>query len=355
MRQNETSRLIGVAVATLGLAASASASVTHGAWGSNSMQMRAASISSPVGNAFRTALSTVESRVFNNPSECWIDQTFDDASVSFDNGQSEVWFTADSSVSPAETFWWYGFWGIDVVEADTVFYNGIAYTTSMNKTSLTSYGGASRPFQTTALHEYGHACGLDHEDDEYNIMGQDWTHILCNGSTCRSYLGEDACDGLVSLYGRASGGSFEDVSATVFRWSGRSGEYSTHALGVVRTNAGAVVASTAFEGQRRYNVSRNTTYKFEFTFENSGETTQSPHVGFYLSSNSTISTGDRLLATRTPTISRDNVYETDQSIIIPNDLVSGTTWYLGVIMDDNGTLSEVDESNNAAYHIIQIN
>lgn len=60
-----------------------------------------------------------------------------------------------------------------------------------------AYGGGSRPFQTTAIHEFGHAAGLGHENAEYNIMGEDWTHISCNGSTYRSYVGEDANDGLV--------------------------------------------------------------------------------------------------------------------------------------------------------------
>lgn len=327
-----------------------------GEWGSNEVTMRASSVSFPSGNSYRTALGTVEDRFYNNPSEMWFDQDYNDSSVSFNNNQSEVWFSSNSDYDPAVTFPYYNWWTGDLDEADVVFYNGEDYTTSMNKTSLWPFDGSYRPFQTTAIHEYGHAAGLGHEDDEYNIMGQDWDHIHCNGSTARSYVGEDACDGLVDIYGRASGGSFEDVSASLFEWSGRSGEYSKHSFCDVYTSGGSLLSSySTYNGQRRYNVSKGTTYKFEFTFENNGETTQEFRAGYYLSTNNYISTSDDLLATTTFTLSRDNVYTYKRSITIPSDLSSGSTYYLGVKVDDDYSVSEVDGSNNVAYHIIKIN
>lgn len=326
-----------------------------GKWGSNNVVIRASSVSFPVGNSYRTALGTVVNRIYNNPSEAWITQYYDDTSIGFNNGQNEIWFSASSSYSPAVTFTWKSWWTGNLVEADVVFYNGVAYTTSMNKTSLWPWGGAYRPFQTTLMHEYGHAMGLGHENDEYNIMGQDWNHIHLNGNTARSYLGEDASDGLVDQYGLYSGGTNEDLSASMFEYSGSSGEYSTHNLCDVYYTWGGIVGSSSYSGQRRYNVNKGSTYKFEFTYENNGETTKSFRSGYYLSTNSTISTGDRFLGYTNFTLSRDNVYTYQRSITIPSDLSSGTTYYLGVIVDDNYAVSEVDGINNAAYHIIKIN
>lgn len=317
--------------------------------------MRASAVSFPVGNSYRTALGTVTSRIYNNPSNFWFTQTYGDTSVAFNNGQNEVWFSSNSDHSPAVTYTWTSWWSGDLIEADVVFFNGIAYTTSMNKTSLWSYGGASRPFQTTAMHEYGHAAGLGHENDEYNIMGRDWTHIHLNGSTARSYLGEDAADGLVSLYGAVSSG-FEDLSMSHWKWTGESGEYSVHGLTKMYSNStGSELSFSNFNGQRRYNVSRGSTYRVEFTFENNGRSTQTPSVGFYISTNNIISTADTLVRTVTPTIGRGNVQTTWYTVTIPSNLTSGSTYYLGAIIDRTGSIAEVDESNNAAYHIIRIN
>ncbi len=347
-------KIVG-AMTVLAATLTANAYVTHGRWSGNEVTMRASSVSFPSGSSYRTALGTITSRFYSNPSEMWFTQSYDDTSIGFDNGQSEVWFSADSAYDPAVTFWWNDWLTGDIEEADCVFYNGESYTTSMNKTSLWTYGGSYRPFQTTAIHEYGHAAGLSHENDEYNIMGQDWSHISCNGSTARSYVGEDACDGLVALYGLASGGTFEDVSVTLMKYLGTSGEYSTHQLGKMYTSTGGSLSSGSFNGQRRYNVTKGSRYQAEFTWENNGETTQTRNVAFYISTNSTISTGDTLIGTGSVGVSRGNVSTTKTTLTIPSTLTSGTTYYLGVIIDYNGALTETDESNNAAYHIIKIN
>lgn len=326
---------------------------THGRWSGNYATMRAAKVSFPAGNAYRTALGTVVSRFKQNPSDFYLVQNYDDGSVGLNNRQSEVWFSADSDYDPAWTFWWYNASG-RIVEADVIFYNGEDYTTSMAKTSLWSYGGTGRPFQTTALHEYGHAAGLSHEADEYNIMGTDWTHINCNGSTARSYLGEDASGGLVSLYTSRDGAAIENVGVTLFKRTGRSGEYSTHGFCTMTDSLGSALAYTTYSGQRRYAVTKGQQVRVWFTYENSGETTRTVNVGFYISPDSKISTTDRLLGTRRFTIKRDNVDTRYFNLTIPRDLISGTTYYLGVIVDYDNALAEIDEYN-AAYHVFRVN
>jgi hypothetical protein len=224
----------------------------------------------------------------------------------------------------------------------------------MSKSSLSAYGGAFRPFQTTALHEYGHVAGLGHEADEYNIMGRDWTFILTNGTTCRSYLGEDAADGLISLYTRRDGEAIENLSVTLFKRTGVSGAYSVHGKCKMYNTSGSELTYTSYSGQRRYNVDAGQRVRVEFTYENSGETTHTPNVGFYISTNSTITTGDRRFATQTPILGRNDPYTHYYTLTIPADLTRGATYYLGVIVDYDNAIAEVDE-NNAAYHIIRIN
>lgn len=333
---------------------SAGAYTHHQKWLTTHVTMRASGGSFPVGSSYRSALGTIVARFNANPSDFWFTQRYDDSSCSFMNTQSEVWFTDDSDYDPAVTHWWIDIFTNRTVEADVVFYNGEAYTTSMNKTSLIPFGGSSRPFQTTALHEYGHVAGLGHESDEYNIMGDDWTHIHCNGSTARSYLGEDAADGLIHLYTTEDDRDSQDVSVSLFKYLGRNGEYSTHTKCVMYSAGGTVLPSTGFNGQRRYAVNNGQQVRFEYTLENSGESTKTGRIGFYLSTNSTITTADRLVATRTFSLTRDDVVTQYSTLTIPSDLISGTTYYLGAIIDDDGLIVETDESN-AMYHIIKVN
>jgi hypothetical protein len=286
----------------------------------------------------------------------WIEQQYNDTVVGFNNGQNEIWLSADPAYNPAVTFSWFDFWTGYTRETDVVFYNGVSWTASMDKLTLSAYGGTHRPFENTVIHEYGHVAGLGHEDDEYNIMGADYNHMHCNGSTARSYVGEDACDGLIHSYGYFSGGSLQDVSVSMFEYAGRSGGYSVHNLCDVYEYVGGsaqILPSDGFNGQRRYQVIRGNTYLFEFTYENNGENTQTVRAGFYLSTNSIISTGDRLLTTETFTLGRGTPNTIRSWVTIPTSTCGDWTYYLGVIVDDNDRLVEADRYNNAAYHIIK--
>jgi hypothetical protein len=100
-------------------------------------------------------------------------------------------------------------------------------------------------------------------------------------------------------------------------------------------------------------VTRGREYKFEFTYENNGETSRRVRVGYYLSTNNTISTSDRLLETTWMTLAPNDVLTSKRTVRVPNNISSNRTYYIGVKVDDNNTLAEVDGGNNCAYYIIK--
>ncbi|MEX1024712.1 MAG: CARDB domain-containing protein [Planctomycetota bacterium] len=351
-------RVVAVGLA-LGLATApvTASELASDSWPSFNITMRASGVSFPAGNAFTDALELVQDRFESEqPSNWWFTLTLNEPGVALGNGENEVWFTSDSSITTTATaFWWSS--GSDRVEADVVFNNGVSWTTSNAKTASIAYGGGGSPrwFEPTVIHEMGHVAGLLHEADEYNVMGQEWDHVTCNGSVLRSYLGEDAADGLVQKYGIWSAGGVEDVSVTAFKYLGASGEYSSHQL-CEWTDTASVPLSTSgsVDGQPRYVVAPGQSIRVQFTYENNGESTQGANLGFYLSSNNFISTADQLIHSSSTTIARNSVFTLSTTVTIPTTAALGAALNLGVIIDNGNAIGEVVENNNAAYFPILV-
>lgn len=341
-------------------------------WSGNSKSLEANSVSFPSGTWFNGVQDGVNK--FNlNPSKFRYSIFSSGGGVRLGNGQSEVWGSTDAGVlqgAPAiaysykTCFWFFGNF-VHMDEVDVAFDYGSPWqwTTSTDKSRLLRYSDTAtdlRPLQTTMVHEIGHGARFKHENDEYNVMGTDFEHIHVNGSTARAYAGEDLADGLVDLYGSTSG-SWEDVGVVQWRYSGASGEYSDHKKGVIRDLAGNVlptytVVDPGTTRETAYRVSRGDTVKVEFTYENNGKNTQSNvQVGFYISTNDTISTADQRIGGRTLSLGRAKVYSPDHhTVTIPNNLSVNTTYWLGAIVDENNNISEAVEWNNATYIPIRV-
>lgn len=302
---------------------------------------------------WRTSFATALTRFNDTPVNLTVNVRLDnDTSVGVGNGESEIWWndagnsaTGYNITSPCGT----------TIEGDIVFHNTVSYDDSMDKkANFWNYGGNSRTFESTALHEVGHTVGLAHENRYYNIMGTDYTHLHTTGENAlRSYLGEDAVNGLIALYG---GSNREDLSVAAWRHVGSSGAYSTHGRTRLFNGNGTVLNSSKVSSsctrshcELRYNVELGETIQYEMTLENNGRNSQSVALGYYISTNAAITTTDTLISTDNVTVTRNTPDTVRKTITIPNNLTPNTDYYLGVIIDNSDSVSEWTEKNNTSY------
>lgn len=330
---------------------------------SNSWQLKSSDVSFPAG-IWQDGLNNAISQFNKNPSNFFYTRVSDTNGLNLNNGESEVWGSSDQNIlqgAPAIAYsWWNCFWFFGVVadmkEGDVIFdytntaTNPFEWTPTRQKNLLFSYSGSGRLLQGTAIHEFGHAAGLLHVNTEYNVMGTDFTHLSTNGITANGYIGEDTGDGLAFLYGLWAAAP-QDLGVVHWYYTGASGEYSTHGrTRIFNPTTGLEVGKVISAGEPRYTVKPGKVVSAEFTFENNGRSTQSGIVvNYYVSTNDTISTGDRLIGSSVLTLSRDNVLTTRRTLVLPTDLLRGTNYWLGAIINPAGAIAESDLSNNATY------
>jgi hypothetical protein len=362
--------VLGLVLAVLSLSASTASAYSYKTclgekikFSSNTVTIRPSTVSFPAGyceNGIREAVA-----LFNrNPSKFRWSVSMDSGSVGV-GGENEIWGTTDQGLlggAPARAlqnwtcYWFFGN-HVHMDSVDIVFDYGspFQWTASRNKADLIRYGGSGRALHTTALHELGHGLILNHVNTEYNIMGNDFEHLHANGSTATGYIGEDAADGAVFLYG-ARATAWEDVSVAHWKYLGASGQYSDHTRTVVYSNAtGAVLPTTTIDGETGYRVSRGQWVRVEFTYENNGSNTQNGiAAGYFVSTNDLITTLDRRIGGANWNLGRGNVMTTTVTVQIPNDLSLNTNYWLGVVLDETGAVTEAVESNNATYIPIRV-
>lgn len=329
---------------------------------SNTVTIRPSTVSFPAGY-WENGIRDTVNKFNENPSNFRYSVSMDSGSVGV-GGENEIWGTTDNDLldgAPARAFQrWTCYWlfgdHVYMNSVDVIYdYNSpFQWTADSAKSSLIRYTGSQRSLQTTGIHELGHGLILNHVNTEYNIMGSDFEHIHVNGSTARAYLGEDAADGAVFLYGTRSP-AFEDVAVVHWKYSGASGEYSDHTKTVLYNSSGSVLPTVTVNGETGYRVSRGQVVRAEFTYENNGANTQNGIVaGYYISTNDYISTLDRRIGGATWNLGRGNVLTTTVTLTIPNDLSLNTNYWLGVVIDENNAISEAVEANNATYIPIRV-
>jgi hypothetical protein len=332
-------------------------------WPDHEINWRAGQNSFPEGSSWRTALTTANSRWNQAPGDFTFGiRNWGEEHLGRSNSQNEIWFSDNQDVldgAPAICYTRYiCFLGIrDYIEADVIFDADVDWSTSTSVWSKRGYGGDFRPWGTTALHEMGHALGLKHVDYTYNIMGEDWTHIFSNGDDVRHYVGEDAGSGDVHLYGQTDNVNKDDLAVTHWKYGSADGAYSEHIPCRIYNLDDSNVSreDEVADGFKRYLVRAGESYKVQFTFENNGYFDhEDVDVAHYVSTNRWISTGDTRVRTGTMTLNRNTVYTAKHTITLPDDLVVGGIYYVGVIVDYTSEITEFINSNNATYLPIRI-
>jgi hypothetical protein len=253
-----------------------------------------------------------------------------DGSHRLGNGDNEVYFFATDgpgdtlAVTHLRTNSCTAFDDADIKEADVEFDSAETWYTS-----AFSYTSSNTHFRLVALHELGHALGLLHEDDVMATMN---TRYPNGGPITRDKevrpLGNDRL-GLRFLY-PGDGTLKADLVPSNYK----------------RNTATAISGDSALVSGPT-SASRGSSVTIDFTFMNIGSADSGEfNIGFYLSTNDTISTGDRLLGSNIgASVGDGGVVTSSRTLTIPSDVSPGT-YYIGILLDRDGDVVEFDDGDN---------
>lgn len=216
-------------------------------------------------------------------------------------------------------YWLFG-WHYGLDETDIGFNNNISWSLgAINYSNL----GSPQSFESVALHELGHALGLDHEDRWMATLNSFYPNSGPAGHWKEWDPLPDDRAGVRFLYPDSTAET--DLAGSAFRRTGSG------------SSGLAASPSSAFRG---------TNVTFQITFHNMSTSAQTFNIGFYLSTNDYISTGDRLLGTNTGAFASAGGSGTfTRTVFIPRNVSPGQYW-LGFIVDFDGVLGESNEGNN---------
>ena len=244
----------------------------------------------------------------------------------------------------------------EIIAYDILFNNDVDWMNYRKRTLSSAYDGPYRTVRTTAIHELGHAKGLKHENGTMNVMGSDRTHVHANGERLRAYVGEDAGQGAVVLYGEDANDR-RDVAVSHRKYGGKNGEYSSHRGCRVYNEDGEILSNSWSEefSVRFYRVRPAQTVLAQFTYENNGRKDEEvAKVDYFISTNTRITTSDRKIASGQVTVRRNRVYTSRRRLRIPDDLSPGRMYFIGAYIDPDNAIPEVTAVNNATYLAIWV-
>lgn len=313
--------------------------------------------SSPV-NDFDEAI-----QIFNaNPTSMsfWWAIDFGPHVVGMNNGHTEVWPYLE--LTPADIFDGDQFAaigiayvdGCDIVEGDVIFNLAYDWVHTTQKSDYDAYGdpAADISAKVAGVHELGHVVGFAHDCSIYNVMGMAWRHLWANGPEAEVYIGEPMTAGLVDTYSGLGAPTLQSPDVSVSHWQYDScleGGYSEHRRTRAFDLAGDPLDQVGGEDEPRFIAAAGQTIEVDFTFENQGNTLEEGvEVGFYYSDDDTITTMDQRLGGTTFDFVRNDPDTRRLTVDLPLTLPQGDG-YLGVIVDDNDSITESREENNATY------
>ncbi len=337
------------------------------------VQFRASAVSFPEGHTYSKAFEVTLERWYDNPSAAYFEPKliYNDNYVSIANGESEIWFTKIKKTNANAYSRIYCTPNKHYIYASDIRFNSESLSelySGNNKNKLAIYkfwvGGETNffHFRAIAVHELGHALGLAHEDRWYNVMGSTLFYQT-NGDLAKAYVDEDASDGTVFLYGAVNAAIWNNLIVSHFKYGGSSvdtgdvaGNYSTHSFTTIYNNNKPFLADeysgieTNFDHPFfPYILKKGKTYQVEFTYKNARlKNLTGVDIGFYLSKDDNITPSDQLIKTGKLNLTRNAPETVKTNIFIPYSLPLGD-YYLGVIIDHNNKIPEINKKDNATY------
>lgn len=346
-------RGLAVALVSTGvLAASGAASAAaFGSWGGTRPTMNVNPWMIFASTSYYAMQNTVN-YLYNNPSQFYYTLAWDDdTTYAVGNWENETTNTTDAALlggADGRCVW--SLSGSTLVEADVYMNSSQVWEYDHVTSQAVWYGGTERPYETTFLHEMGHASGLAHVNNVYNVMGQDYTHLNAAGTTWKMQLGGANASVLRSSYGDWAS---SDLGMYHWRYDYANGEYSWHTRTRVQNSSGTTLSGFSNGMETVYYVPKGSSVRAEFTYDNQGTTSGSRLYGYFLSTDRTITTGDTFLTSVYRTIATGSPTTTTQTMTIPSTTATGY-YYIGAMADPWGALSEIDEANNTAYNAIYV-
>ena len=214
------------------------------------------------------------------------------------------------------------FFGQDIEEADIIFNNTVAWEFGAHDPRTEE---TTASFRFTAVHEMGHFLGLNHEDDEMAVMLSTASGFHGGNGTLRAAPFPDDAQGARRLYPHSN--SETDFSISNFRW-------------VSANNTDLLLGSAT------QTVSPGGTFNSGFAFGNQGKTRVEFPLYLVLSTNTTITTSDRVIATGSGWADPYFYGDFPFQLRVPNDMAAGD-YFVGAILDPDNDVAEEREGNNA--------
>lgn len=215
----------------------------------------------------------------------------------------------------------------NITEKDIVFNAGRTWSFNTSPASLPKNDGSPISFPLVAMHELGHALGLNHQNSTLATMSPQYPNGGPVGNLGQLHfqpLPDDVLGDRVGYFSSCCG--FRDLVASAY------GVYN-------ETQTGPIVpASIAYRGRRT---------GFGFSVGNRGSASETVQVNFYFSTDRWIDTSDMYLGSTTVSLASGAVNPAGAVYFdFPLNFPLGT-YYFGYIVDPYNTISEADETNNA--------
>jgi len=220
--------------------------------------------------------------------------------------------------------YWWGSWRYEIFETDIVFNTRHTWTTE----EYPSPG--ARAIEPVAMHELGHALGLNHENHRLATMNSNYPNGAPLGHQNRWRLHADDQQGARTIYPDTS--THRDLTTS---------KYEKNISGPVN-----LIDGPSYCNQPFLNCTAGMSVAFEFTFENLGTQTEVFDIGFYLSRDSHITKADIPLGVSYGAWGEPGFSGTFEKVVtFPSYLPTGD-YYLGYILDINNAVPESEEPVN---------